>query len=349
MQHTVIGAFNNYSAAQDAVQSLKSAGFHLASVTEDKSTSSTGSSTSTAADDGVMAHVSNFFGNLFGSEEHHAAPYAEAVRRGGAVVKVNVDTEQEAERVREALEDAGAVDINEEGEKWRADGWTGAPAPVETTRPVGAAATSSEGVIPVIKEELEVGKRTVATGGVRVFARTVTTPVNESVDLRSEHAEINRRPVDRVASAADLNALQDRTIEVRETAERAVVSKTARVVEEVSVGKTVENRTENISDSVRHTEVEVERLAAGGGDYDRFDSGYRSDFATRYGSTGAQYNEYEPAYRYGHGLRNKSSYAGRAWADVESDARQGWESAHPQTAWEKVKGAVSHAWDSVTK
>ena len=344
MQHTVVGAFDQYSEAEQAVRTLQSSGFKLASVTQAQTGASTAGSTS-APDEGVMGHIKGFFGGLFGEEDHHAS-YAEAVRRGGAVVKVDVDTEDEAHRARKALEDAGAADIDERGDAWRKEGWTGSKVPAGVTP---KAAVATEGAIPVIKEELAVGKRTVSTGGVRVFARTVSTPVHESVDLRSEHADVQRRIVDRVATAADLNALQDRTIEVRETAERAVVSKTARVVEEVSVGKTVENRTEQIKDSVRHTEIEVERLGAESGDYAKYDSAYRTDFATRYGATGAAYGDYEPAYKYGHGLRSDPRYSGRQWADVEGDARRGWETSHPGSAWEKVKGAVSHAWTSVTK
>ena len=51
---------------------------------------------------------------------------------------------------------------------------------------------------------------------------------------------------------------RERTIEVEERGEEAVVSKTARVREEVAIGKTVEERTETIRDNVRRTEVEVE-------------------------------------------------------------------------------------------
>jgi stress response protein YsnF len=55
-------------------------------------------------------------------------------------------------------------------------------------------------------------------------------------------------------------ALHSGPIEVRETAEQAVVSKDARVVEEVTVAKDVKERTETIRDTVRHTVVEVEQL-----------------------------------------------------------------------------------------
>ena len=74
--------------------------------------------------------------------------------------------------------------------------------------------------------------------------------------LREEHVEVDRRPVDRAATADD--AFRDRTIEATETAERPVVEKEARVKEEVVVRKTAEERTERVTDTVRRTEVEVE-------------------------------------------------------------------------------------------
>ena len=43
-----------------------------------------------------------------------------------------------------------------------------------------------------------------------------------------------------------------------EQAEEAVVSKEARVTEEITLRKEAEERTETVSDTVRHTEVEVE-------------------------------------------------------------------------------------------
>jgi stress response protein YsnF len=68
---------------------------------------------------------------------------------------------------------------------------------------------------------------------------------------------IERRPVDRAAGAGD-NLFRERTIEAEERAEEAVVAKEARVKEELVLKKDVNQRTETVSDKVRHTEVEVE-------------------------------------------------------------------------------------------
>ena len=91
----------------------------------------------------------------------------------------------------------------------------------------------------------------------------VETPVQEKVGLRSEHVEIDRHPVDRAVTAADV-AFQDRTIELEEFAEEAVVAKEVRVKEEIGLRKVAEQRTETVSDTVRRTEVEIEDERTGG-------------------------------------------------------------------------------------
>ena len=77
--------------------------------------------------------------------------------------------------------------------------------------------------------------------------------------MRSEHVDVERRVVEE--HVGDAEALfQEREIEMDETAEEAVVGKEARVVGEVSFRKNVEEHTETVRDTVRHTEVEVERV-----------------------------------------------------------------------------------------
>ncbi|WP_242154474.1 DUF2382 domain-containing protein, partial [Sphingomonas sp. BAUL-RG-20F-R05-02] len=68
---------------------------------------------------------------------------------------------------------------------------------------------------------------------------------------------VQRRAVDRPLTDAD-DTFRERTIEVTATGEEAVVGKTARVVEEVVVSKTAGEHVEQIDDTVRRTEVEID-------------------------------------------------------------------------------------------
>jgi uncharacterized protein (TIGR02271 family) len=112
--------------------------------------------------------------------------------------------------------------------------------------------------IDVVKENLEVGKREVETGGIRLRSRIVERPVQETIRLREESVNVERTPVNQVADATDF---AEKEIEMREHAEVPVVAKEARIVEEISISKDVEQKDQVISDTVRETQVKVEDLA----------------------------------------------------------------------------------------
>ncbi len=115
-----------------------------------------------------------------------------------------------------------------------------------------------------VEEELAVGKREVATGGVRVTTSVSETPVERTVTLREESVTAERKPADgRKLSPEEAEAaFRGKTVEMLGTGEEVEVSKEARVVGEVAVGKTVAEREETIRDTVRRTEVEVEEIGA---------------------------------------------------------------------------------------
>ncbi|MES2649901.1 MAG: YsnF/AvaK domain-containing protein [Bacteroidota bacterium] len=114
--------------------------------------------------------------------------------------------------------------------------------------------------IPIIEETLNVGKREIETGGVRLRSRIVEKPVEEHLRLREEHVRVERNSVDRNATASDIDSFNEETVEMRERAEVPVVSKEAHIVEEVSLDKQVDHRDETINETVRSTEVDIEEL-----------------------------------------------------------------------------------------
>jgi len=292
---TVIGAFDDTATAQRAVESLVQAGFdrddvHVQHQQQQGAGQMTGMQTETrqqganwdgqerevAADKGG---VGGFFSSLFGMDDasdrqqnqqmygQRAYTYDEAVRRGSAVVVVDADDEAQADRAATLLHELGAVDVDERSKQWQAEGWQppvsgGTQQNLQATGQRDDLRTNQEGVIDVVEEQLQVGKRAVERGGVRVIQRVSSKPVRELVRLREEHAVVERRPVDRPVTGADLSNFKEGTLEVHEMAEEAVVAKTARVVEEVRVGKEVREREETIEDTVRRKDVDIERLSA---------------------------------------------------------------------------------------
>ena len=220
----------------------------------------------------TFADVRNALVNLNLEVADEDAQYvAEGLRRGNALVAVQA-SEEMIQKTRAVLESPQAINLTERSEQWRQAGWTGFQpnAPLYTAqeaaeerkqslaaKPRGKA--GDEEVLHVIEEKLVVGKRDVEHGKVKVFSTGVTeTPVEESVNLREEHIRVERRPVDRPINVGDGEAFQDKTIEVTERKEEAVVAKQARVVEEVIVHKETTERPETIHDTVRRTHVKVE-------------------------------------------------------------------------------------------
>lgn len=217
-------------------------------------------------------------GNLIDDLEDAGVPrsdahaYAEGVRRGGCLVAVECD-DNEVDRVVSILDDDGVLDLDEQRTAWRSEGWQEDASLSGGIAGLGSASASTtrarrdmgdgrarEEVIPIAEEELHVGKREVGHGRVRIQSRVVERPVQEQVTLRDETVSVERRPASGTmrAGSAGNDPFQERTIEVEERDEEAVVSKDARVKEELVVRKDVEERTETVSDTVRRTEVDIE-------------------------------------------------------------------------------------------
>lgn len=377
MNTTVVAVFDEYGDAQSAMNALfKEGGFTQADVklspSEDTAEGRRHALSSQDTSDTGGWSIGGFFSSLFGSDQHtdDAGVYSEAVRRGGYMLSVDAPTEAQADRAADILQRFHAVDLDQRASHWRSSGWTGyqSDAPMYTAEEIrndrdlysktsvtgpgqqGSSGTTASGqAIPVIEEQLEVGKRAVQRGGVRIYRHITETPVQESVQLREERVTIERSAVDEPASAADIEAFKEGTIEVRETSEEPVVGKTARVVEEVRVGKEVSERTETIQDTVRRTDVEVEQLGAQatGTGKNIGDDDFRTHWQTAYGSSGGKYEDYASAYRYGADLANQQKYHGYRWDELEPQVRSDWEASHAGSPWERTKQAVRYGWEKM--
>jgi stress response protein YsnF len=291
---------------------------------------------------GIGAAAGGLIGGLTsaGVSREDAEYYAEAVRRGGVLVTVKTD-ESLSDRAADILDDAGARDVDERAKEWRSSGWAGPASGTSrsaSTRRTDRDTAETESHIPVVEEDVHIGKRERVKGGVRVYSDVRERPVEKTIDLREEHVDVQRRPVDRPANMSDFNAFQEGTIELRETVEEPVVEKVARVKEEVVVGKNVEHRQEKVRETVRSTDVHVERL----GEEDTRD--FRSDFDRRYAGPGYQYDRYAPAYEFGYRYANDDRYRDRDWSAIEGDMRRDWGTRN-QGAWEDFKDSIRYGWD----
>jgi uncharacterized protein (TIGR02271 family) len=275
MTHTVVGLFDNRSEAQAAMQELVQQGFIKDHIDLSNRTYGDGATTATTATTaqtttGTAAgdSISNFFSSLFGGDDATASSYTNAAQEADAILTVQVDSEERARQAAEILDRNGAIDVDERLAQYNRQNFSETATSNTTgtmdTATMNAARNNAElqneAVIPVVEEELQVGKREVERGGARIRSRIIERPVEASVRLREEHVVVRRRPVNREVSEADLANFREGEIELTERAEVPVVGKQARVVEEIEVGKTVEEHEETIRDTVRRTDVDVEEF-----------------------------------------------------------------------------------------
>ncbi len=359
---TVVGVFEDYGTADRVANELTGAGIPRDAI-DLRSNFRTGAAGRTGQAD-YEEHeggISGFFHRLFGggdSEGEHASEYSEMVRRGQAVVTVTVPREQ-ANRAATIMNDMGAIDVDRRVAQYREAGYRGydenAPAySREEAEREREQYRNRQGnaTIPVVHEELEVGKRVVRRGGVRVYTQVRDVPVEQDVTLREEHVTVERRQANRPLNADEKGRLRDQTIEVTESAEVPVVEKRARVREEVVVGKETTERKQRVSDTVRRTEVKVDKMrgenerAEGVDDDIRAD--FRRDFDRRYASHGGNWEVYGPAYDYGYEMASDPKYRGRDWDDVEDDLRSDYSRRQPGSTWDRIKDSVRYGWNKVT-
>lgn len=272
MTHTVVGLFEDRAHAQAAMNELIAQGFVKEHIdisnrrfaetdADDNYVIDDETTGNRSTGDGIGDRISNFFNNLFGDDETTARSYANAAGDADAILTVQVDSEERAETAREIFDRHDAMDVDEHGSSnyGTATGMTGRTAGTDTDMDTHSN-LKDRATIPVVEENLNVSKREVERGGARVRSRIIDRPVEESIRLREEHVVVNRRPVDREITDADLKSFRPGEMELTERAEVPVVGKQARVVEEVEIGKNVTEHDETIRDTVRSTDVDVERF-----------------------------------------------------------------------------------------
>ncbi len=287
-KQTIAAFYDDREYANNAALTLRQAGIPDSDITMSPETASSDYAANGRTPTGFWATLERMFG---GTDDH--GTYAEGVRRGGTLLVAHVDDA----RVEDAiivLEQHGSVDLSERETAWRKDGWTSGSTvkaggvgdtdadqnlsmtPIRETAAAGqtsaanpvvgspasgsALRSGTDDVLEVVEESLKVGKRAVNRGKVRLHSYVVETPVSEDVSLRDETISIDRRPVNRALGADELgaDAFKDRTVEMDEIDEEAVIAKSPRVVEEIGIRKDTAERVETVNETVRSTKVDIE-------------------------------------------------------------------------------------------
>jgi len=248
---------------------------------------------------------------------------------------------------------------------------------VDGERDIGSPASSTAAAhrsseqqrLQLREEELIPRKRTVQTGEVRLQTDVVEERRTVEVPVTREEVYLERRPIERRPSDRPISE-KGETIEVPVMEEDVTVEKRPVVYEEVEVGTRAIQETESVDATVRREELRIEdknnvleesgRTTASSSltrttaststnaGWPAVKSGYRSRWQQRYGNQGGRWEDVEPAYQYGYGLREQPQYRGRSWSDIEPDVQRDWTRTHPTTPWERARLGIRDAWDNAT-
>lgn len=229
-----------------------------------------------------------FFDWLFASDvpEYDRDRYTMHLNEKRAAVSVRAADQHWHDRAIAIMEEFNPIDIEEDGHaiarehlitETSALGATAVPAVGTTTTArtgpgttartdLGTTARTGTGrereeVIPVVKEELEVGKRATERR-YRVRTYVIEHPVEKQTTVRDERVEIEHRPISRPLTGTAAMP-QERTIEVTERHEEPVAEKRMTANEEIVVRKETVERPETVRGTVRETKVDIEKEPVG--------------------------------------------------------------------------------------
>jgi len=247
----VVSVYDTTDKAKEALNVLRNSGVD---------TSETSILDRKALGTGIDHQHVGLWRRLFGENvwEHEASVYGDTLRKGGAILAVRTPKEQVA-KIMSILDVHDPVDVHEHAAKIGADVPVQAKALVTTPAAASSTGARKDEVLRLAEEQMNVGKRMFETGTTRVRRFVTERPVEAQVNLHEEHAKVVRRAISDPNYIADID-WSDKEYTVTETAERPVVSKSARVVEEIAVGREGSDRTETVRDTVRRQQAEIERL-----------------------------------------------------------------------------------------
>lgn len=265
----IVAVYDKAGKAKDAVRALEASGFPSGDISVLNRDSLSD----------VEVHQSGLWRRLFGRNvgDHESAVYGRTIESGGAVLTLRLQ-DSDIARAMKILDVHNPVNVSDReatlGQTTARDTTVGQaastmPRSTSPAPPIPAPSTAApslrdktvakEEVLRLAEEQLDVGKRQVETGRARVRRFVIEKPVESQITLHEEHAEMLRRAVTDRSAIRDVD-WSDKVIEITETAEQAVINKTAHIAEEVVIRREGSDHVETVRDTIRRQQVELERL-----------------------------------------------------------------------------------------
>lgn len=262
-----------------------------------------------------------------GVPEEEANYYTEGVRRGGALVTIQVDDEW-TNQVKTILERHDPIDLEERASQWQQENRSGFDPdaePYTTTNTDYQAQTGAEVYDFEDFDDYDLYEAQ--------FRRHYESNYVNSPYTYDNYASAYRYGLD----LANYNYYGSRY------GWAEVEADVRRSWEEKNPGTW-----KQFKDAVRYAWDEVTNALGLDDDYETYISDFYRHYSENYAQSGYPYEQYERAYRYGYDLSYDPLFSNRTWAEVEPEARRYWEE-QDERPWEQFKDAVRHAWEEVKR
>ncbi|WWO95360.1 MAG: YsnF/AvaK domain-containing protein [Candidatus Dasytiphilus stammeri] len=259
----IVTLFDNAKHAEEAKNNLLKAGFS----TYDISLIDNNQLKSAK----ILSHQHDIWQRLFGNSltEEESKVYAKAVKTGGVILSLRTNEEEDTARAMAILNDHQCIENmsantsscmknnNQSTKKYKDLQLKDAECQFSEPNYDQSMSTTTDDILPLAEEQLEIGKKIVKEGFTRVRRFVTKKDVEIEVPLHEEHAAIFRRSINKNQCPDQLD-WSDSVVEITETSEQPVINKTAHIVEEIIVRKEGKDRIQKIHDTVRKQEVKIE-------------------------------------------------------------------------------------------
>jgi hypothetical protein len=351
MESTVIGVYDNYDQAQNALNELVRAGFSRNDIQltpGDHSSESRqsalratpqGGERAPNAGDNDESTIGNFFGKIFGTyantgdkADHgdvmsDAELYSEAIRRGSYLLAVQARNDEQHNEIVNIMDRFGPVDIDERGAHWRMQGWSR----YDNNAPV------------LSQDEIERDRAAYANRPASASAQSDFQQGASSLQEQSNQ------------SAADVTNYSQTGVGQYDTSGVNGERRGLRVYPRSQDSSSLSNAGIGSAGAAAAGMGSASGMdtsttgAAMGGSALGEDNDYRSHWQSNYGHLGGRYEDHASAYQYGSRLASDERYSNyHQWNDMEANARTDWESQNAGHPWEKAKDAVRYSWEKMT-
>jgi len=192
--------------------------------------------------------------------------------------------------------------------------------------------------VPQVEERLNVEKREGELGAVDIHKHVTEEQRSVPVDLQREEVRVEERDVaDRPLRPGE-DVFQEGTIRVPVRGEEAVVTKEAVVTGEVAVTKAQTTEHQEIRDTVRRQDVDVDE------NYRRARTGFQEHFKQRGWGKRRTWDQAEPNYRYGYLAAQDNRYANQDWDQAEPALRRDYQGAETGDTWDELREEIREGW-----